>query len=69
MQPAKASDTTEKEVVTETPANQPEVENQPIQAEAEQRTMNKRDNAELIIDQAEEAAFKELHEEEQAKNA
>lgn len=69
MQPAKASDTTEEEVVTETPTNQPEVENQPIQAEAEQRTMNKRDNAELIIDQAEEAAFKELHEEEQAKNA
>ena len=31
--------------------------------------MNKRDNAELIIAQAEEAAFKELHEEEQAKNA
>lgn len=68
MQPEKPSDTADEVAVTENTARLPEVETQPVQAEAEQRTMNKRDNAELIIAQAEEAAFKELHEEEQAKN-
>lgn len=68
MQPEKPSDTADEVAVTENTARLPEVETQPVQAEAEQRTMNKRDNAELIIAQAEEAAFKEFHEEEQAKN-